>query len=130
MLFVFTACNAKFPLFNGSVHEMEKFNHEEANTRLILHAVESKQDVVIVAKDTDVLVLMVWAFAFLNVERKWFFRKDDGQFADVGEIGSYFGRGVCLRLPSLHALSGCDTSSYFYSVGKVKLLKRVIKSPR
>ena len=51
---VFTACNATFQVFNGSVHEMEKCNHEEANTRLILHAVESKQDVVIVAKDTDV----------------------------------------------------------------------------
>ena len=109
---------------------MEKCNHEEADTRLILHAAESKQDVVIVAKDTDVLVLMVWAFAFLDVKCKWFFRKDDGQFADVGDICSHFGRDLCLHLPALHALSGCDTTSYFYNVGKVKLLKTVIKSPR
>ncbi|CAM1319293.1 Uncharacterised protein r2_g2746 [Pycnogonum litorale] len=115
---------------NGRVQELEECNHEEADTRLILHAVESKQDVVIVAKDTDVLVLMVWAFAFLDVQRKWFFRKDDGQFADVGEICSHFGKDICIHLPALHALSGCDATSYFYNVGKVKLLKTVVKIPR
>ena len=127
---VFTVCNEAFQVFNGSVQEMKKCNHEEADTRLILHAVQSTQDVVIVAKDTDVLVLMVWAFAFLDIKRKWVFRKDDGQFADVGEICSHFGREFCLHLPALHALSGCDTTSFFYNVGKVKLLKTVIKSPQ
>ena len=130
MPLVFTVCNEKFPVLNGSAQEMEKCNHEEADTRLILHAVKSTQDVVIVAKDTDVLVLMVWAFAFLNIKRKWVFRKDDGQFADVGEICSHFGRDFCLHLPALHALSGCDSISYFYNAGMVKLLKTVIKSPQ
>ncbi len=47
----------------------------------------------------------------------------------MGDICSHFGRDLCL-LPASHALSGCDTTSYFYNVGKVKLLKKVIKSPR
>ena len=37
-------------------------NHEEAETRMILHASLSNNNVVIVANDTNVLVLMVNSF--------------------------------------------------------------------
>ena len=60
---------------------------------------ESTKDAVIFAKDKDVLVLTVWVSAFLNIQRKWIFRKDGGQFADVGEICSHFGRDLCFHLP-------------------------------
>ena len=36
-------------------------NHEEADTRLISHAILCATDAVVVCKDTDVLILMVWA---------------------------------------------------------------------
>ena len=126
---VFTSSNATFRVCDGTVAEVDECNHEEADTRLILHAAASTQDVVIVAKDTDVLVLMVWAYVVLNVEQKWYFKKDHDKFVDIGEICSYLGREICLRLPALHAISGCDTTSYFYNVGKVKLIKKVLKSP-
>ena len=126
---VFTSSNATFRVCDGTVAEVDECNHEEADTRLILHAAASTQDVVIVAKDTDVLVLMVWAYVVLNVEQKWYFKKAHDKFVDVGEICSYLGREICLCLPALHAISGCDTTSYFYNVGKVKLIKKVLKSP-
>ena len=37
-------------------------NHEEADTRLVLHASKENSDVVAVCKDTDVLILMNWAY--------------------------------------------------------------------
>ena len=43
-------------------------NHEEAGTRLILHALQSQSDVVVVCKDTDVVILMVWAYHKFNID--------------------------------------------------------------
>ena len=37
-------------------------NHEEADTRLVLHASKENSDVVAVCKDTDVLILNNWAY--------------------------------------------------------------------
>ena len=37
-------------------------NHEEADTRLVLHASKENSDVVAVCKDTDILILMNWAY--------------------------------------------------------------------
>lgn len=48
-------------------------NHEEADYRIILHALLSNQDAVIVAKDdTDVLLLLLWEYNHFNVQYKWF----------------------------------------------------------
>ena len=45
-------------------------NHEEADTRIILHSSLSI-NVVIVANDTDVLVLMVNSFGKLQLLSEW-----------------------------------------------------------
>ena len=43
-----------------------KSNHEEADTRIILHALQEDTKVVVVSKDTDVLSLLVYAYAKYN----------------------------------------------------------------
>ena len=40
-----------------------KSNHEEADTRIILHALQEYTKAVVVSKDTDVLILLVNAYA-------------------------------------------------------------------
>ena len=32
---------------------------------------------------------------------------------------------MSLNLPKIHALTGCDTTSYFYRVGKIKVFKKL-----
>ena len=40
---------------------------------------------------------------------------------------SYFGEATCRVLPYFHALTGCDTTSSFYQLGKAKFWKTWMK---
>ena len=42
---------------------------------------------------------------------------------------NYLGEKQSMMLPHLHALTGCDSTSYFYEVGKVKVLRKCLKDP-
>ena len=46
-------------------------NHEEADTRIVLHASIAEENVVVVAKDKDVLVLLVNEFSKLLPIQEW-----------------------------------------------------------
>ena len=45
-------------------------NNEEGNTRIISHALQQKKNVAVYSKDTDVLVLMVFAYALNKISEK------------------------------------------------------------
>ena len=104
-------------------------NHEEADSRLVYQAYLEKGDVVIACKDTDVLILMVWAHTFYDVNVKWYLKYDREKYADISKICDFFGREICLSLPAFHAVTGCDTTSYFYRAGKVRVLKKLLGNP-
>ena len=48
---------------------------------------------------------------------------DQGRYFDVFDNLSYFGEDIC-NATSFHALSGCDTTSSFYQVGKARFWKK------
>ena len=52
--FIITVGDKTYRLQDGSL-EIEDCNHEEADTRLVLTALKLETDVVVVAKDTDVI---------------------------------------------------------------------------
>ena len=104
-------------------------NHEEADTRLILHAIVSGTDAVVVCKDTDVLVLMIWAYHTFNIKKRWFMKYERGKFADIEVICRSLGPDICTNLLAIHAISGCDTTSYMHRVGKVRLMRKLLKDP-
>ena len=56
-----------------------------------LHDIIEDSDVVVVAKDTDVLVLMVWVYAKCNIKKKWYMKYDDDKYADIGAIVEQWG---------------------------------------
>ena len=39
----------------------------------------------------------------------------------------YLGEDICLKLPKIHAVTGCDTTSFFFGVSKIKVLKKIMK---
>ena len=67
MPFVFTTEEKMFELRSGEISEIGTCNQEEADTRLVLHALLSPNDVVIVCQDTDVLILMIWAYSKFQI---------------------------------------------------------------
>ena len=78
-----------------SIAYMFECNHEEADYRLVLHALVCGQDAVVVAKDTDVLVLLIWAYVHFNVKYQWYLMYEKGVYADISAISQYFGVFLC-----------------------------------
>ena len=127
--FIITAADQTYQVKGNEVTAMFQCNHEEADTRLVLHAILAEKDVVVVAKDTDVLVLMIWAFVALQIKHKWFLKYDASKYVDIESVCIFLGKDLSLALPAVHALTGCDTTSYFFGAGKVKILQKLLKGP-
>ena len=99
-------------------------NHVEADTHLILHANDSKQiseRIVVWSPDTDVGVLGIQHHK--NIKRELWLRtrvKGKSRFVPLHEIAVNLGTKHCAILPVCYALSGCDTTSAFSRLGKLK----------
>ena len=100
-------------------------NHKEAGTRLILHACLADINIVVVAKDTDVFVLMVFAYCVEKPSGKWFLKIDHEEYIDIGNVVDYLGEDVSRNLPAIHAATDCDTASTMFGVGKAKNSEKV-----
>ena len=109
------------------VMELESSNHIEADTRLILEASKSPNDVVIRSADTDVLMLMCYAQIKLDIRQKWMMMIDKETYVDIEDIRSYFGDELCLILPAYHSITGCDTTSFPANVGKLRPFNKMMK---
>ena len=88
-------------------------NHEEADTRVFLHAKDAastKDAVIIVCQDTDVFILAIAKAAIVGVP---IFQKRGTQnrtrFVSITDISNILGSDLSVCLPGLHALTGCDS---------------------
>ncbi len=57
---------------NGDSSIVFQCNHEEADTRMVLQACHEDTNVVVESKDTDVLLLMIYAFTKHRPTNEWF----------------------------------------------------------
>ena len=55
---------------SSSVTKFFEYNNEEGNTRIIFHALQQKANVAVYSKDTDILILMVFAYALNKISEK------------------------------------------------------------
>ena len=55
---------------SSSVTKFFKCNHEKGDTRIMFHALQQKTNVAVHSKDTDVLILMVFAYALNKINEK------------------------------------------------------------
>ncbi len=69
-----------------SLEELLPCNHEEADTRMVLHCCIEDTNVVVVSKDTDVLILLVHAFTVTKPQQKWYMKIDHQKYVDIGAI--------------------------------------------
>ena len=126
---IVTAGDTTYSIKDGQISMLYKCNQEEADTRLVLHASLEDNDVVVVSKDTDVLILLIWAYEKCNIQKKWYLKYDHNKYADINTICTFLGPKICLALPAVHAMTGCDTTSYLFKVGKVKVMKKLLNTP-
>ena len=109
-------------------------NHEEADTRIILHAMHSGGTSVIHCDDTDVLVLLLSHSGSLG---RCYLKKGRGSKTRIIELALIVEKLIktaCTRdtlrlsLIGLHALTGCDIVSAFAGKSKWKALKLLVKN--
>ena len=103
-------------------------NHEEADTKIPLFASSAGCNVVCIAQDCDILILLIFAFANVRPEFRWQLRYEYAKFAEVNSIYDNLGDHVSKLLIHYHAISGCDTTSYFFRRGKILPFKKALKS--
>lgn len=108
-------------------------DHEEADTRMILHAHDCASNynrIVVQSPDTDVIVLCVYAFHDIHCQQLWFRTgvKDKVRLIPIHYLVRSLEQDACRLLPAFHALTGCDTTSGLFQIGKRKAWKALMKN--
>lgn len=108
-------------------------DHEEADRRMLLHASDCSRDhqrIVVQSPDTDVAALCVYACNMINTQQLWFRTgvKDKLRFLPVHRLAEKLGEDLCRLIPSFHALTGCDSTSALYQIGKRKAWKALLQT--
>ena len=112
-----------------SNRSMPECNHEEADTRIVVHVlhaiqVEQAKSVLVRIVDTDVVVILVGTFYNLKSIVPdldlWvaFGMGRHFSYININTICVSLGEARSRSLPVFHALTGCDTTSSFYGKGK------------
>ncbi|KAG5872476.1 hypothetical protein JTB14_025661 [Gonioctena quinquepunctata] len=109
----------------GSNIPMENCNHEEADTRSVVHVLHSLQlgakSILVRTVDTDVIVILIGTFCKLIVTQPladiWvaFGMGKHYRFFHINAICISLGESKSRALPVFHSFSGCDTTSAFKS---------------
>ena len=53
---------------------------------------------------------------------------EKGVYADILVICQYFGDILYESILLFHAITGCDTTSYMYRIGKIRVFQKLIKN--
>ena len=113
---------------------------EEADTRMLLHVIHTdrmfgekrtKGRIIVKSPDTDVLVLCVHYIPSLQYTDELWFQtsaisstKDGRRFTPVHDIlCNSIDPVICKILPAVHAVTGCDTTSSMFGIGKRTVFK-------
>ena len=114
-------CNDEF-LDISALHA----SHEEADTRIVLHAIHCAKEstcssVVVLASDTDVLLLLVSFFSEINIQL-WMVAGTSAKPKNIPIHAvvekTFTSPEMCTNLLAFHALTGCDTTSFFFGISK------------
>lgn len=110
-----------------------KCNHIDADTRLVFHVkccqsqTETNQIIIVESPDTDVFILLLSKFQqFENKPELWFYtgkisiRTDLRRYIPIHFLSENLGQPLASSLISVHAITGCDTTSSLHFVGKKK----------
>ena len=103
-------------------------DQEEADTRMMLHAEDCShlfQELVLHSTDTDVAVIATHIFSSLLCKQLWMKTgvRERLRFIAIHTLVEKLGPVMCNLLPAFHSLTGCDTTSGPYLIGKKKSLK-------
>ena len=102
--------------------------HEEADViivnQLVDLAVRGASNICVVCDDTDVFVLLIYFYCREKLDcGVTMMSPVAGRCVIDIKATANKHRNIADCLPGVHALSGCDTTSYIYGIGKARVLK-------
>ena len=103
-------------------------DHEEADTRMLLHAAHAHHDTVVIkSPDTDVALLCLSHCTKMTCQRLCFATgvRSKQRLLDITAMRGKLSDKLCNVLPQIHSLTGCDSTSGFFGKGKKKLYSLV-----
>ena len=110
---------------------------EEADTRMVLHAThlaKSHVRTVIRCDDTDVMVILLYYYAMGQLSPEVYMHAGHAgkiisreRYVPIHTISQHIGTEVSRCLPAVHALTGCDTTSALFKIGKQTAYTKLIK---
>ena len=107
----------------------DMFSNDEADITMISYVIEAansgKTVIRVLSDDTDVFVLLVYWVCRKELECKVQMERWDGTVLNINATCDKLG-AKCLQLLGMHALSGCDTTSYPYAKGKIGALNTLL----
>ncbi|XP_066928378.1 uncharacterized protein [Clytia hemisphaerica] len=100
--------------------ELFIYNHEEADTAIVLHAIDASArkdfiELVILCSDTDVLLILLHYFD--RISSTTIFKTINKEFV-LREIHDRLSPEICKGLLGFHAMSGCDQTGKFLGYTK------------
>ena len=119
---------------HSSEVERLKCNHEEADTRMLLHAIDCHKDgfqqIIINSSDTDVLVISLFMAKKHNLPQLYLLT-GVGKKKRITNVSAMVTQHepFCSAVIGFHAFTGCDSVSSFSGKGKVTAMKKLNKSP-
>ena len=92
---------------------------------MLMLALAYNYRIIIKSPDTDVLLLCIHFFPSMSNTKELCFKaetvtrtKDGRRYLSVHDVCHIQGPLVCKLFPAVHALTGCDTTSSFFRIGK------------
>ena len=74
---------------SSSVTKVFEYNHEEDDTRIIFHALQQRADVVVCLKDTNALLLLVFAYALTKIKEMQMIKIESRKCISIRKIVEY-----------------------------------------
>jgi 5'-3' exonuclease len=129
----FVACLMQQLLASGYVVKQAFGDADTVIAATALELAEVKGPVTVVADDTDVLVLLVHhfkpqfsdIFMLSQVSKR---RSGRTLVMPIRIIRSTVGDAVACQLPVIHAISGCDSTSAMFGMGKATVFRKFVNS--
>ncbi len=105
-------------------------NHEEADTRMVLHAVKTERESVVVSvRDTDVILLFIHHYENIKCKECWVVcgTARERKYIPIHELCKKLTPLQIANLMAFHAITGCDTTSKLASVTKTGGWKQYVQ---
>ena len=89
-----------------------------------------KNSTIVIGEDTDILVLLCHHIKTCHKQVIYgSAKRSQGKVCriwDINRISKFHGDATCHLLPFIHAMTGCDTTSRMFGIGKALALKKVL----